>query len=106
MKYFCSLTESIKKNKNIVVKSLKLNLNGFEMTSKIISTIAKEIHEIGLNLKTLWIHTSDLENVVLDDFVSFLELMIGVGHGTNQNFEDFSLQCANWVFKPRQPNFR
>lgn len=83
------------------INSIKVTLNGFTVESDYIRRISNIIKKLTLNLKTLWINTNDLDNVTLEDFGMLFRLIkIGVN---NPNFEDFSLQCANWTFQKRQP---
>ena len=64
--------------------------------------LAQEIPGVKDNLSVLWIHTSNLKNVTLKEFNELLRLS---HHLSDINFEDFSLQCANWTFSPNQPTF-
>lgn len=41
--------------------------------------------------------------MTLKDFSTLLHLSNVL---SDINFEDFTLECANWTFTPRQPNFR
>jgi hypothetical protein len=63
------------------------------------------IKKLGNKITCLSIHTSDLEDVALKDFLTLFDLMCGMGIDENASFEDFSLQCANWRFTPRQPTW-
>jgi hypothetical protein len=46
---------------------LKINFNGFSLQghSYFFKNLAEGIKSIGQNIKTLWIHTSDLDEVTL-----------------------------------------
>ena len=60
----------------------------------------QEIKKIKNFLKVLHIHTANFQNVTLKDFEKFLKIAIDM---SEINFEEFSLQCANWTFASGQP---
>ena len=103
---FYSYIRDLLKNSPKQLKSLKITLNGFDVTEldgvEILQKIASLIREIKENLKTLSFHTANLINVTMEDF----EVLLRLSHDlTDINFEQFSLQCANWKFAKKQPTF-
>lgn len=101
--YSLELLKMLKKESQI--HSLKIILNGFTLDphDPILQQLAHEIPGIKENLNTLWIHTANLKDVTLKDFNDLLRL---AHYMSDINFEDFSLQCANWSFTPSQPTFQ
>lgn len=92
-----------------MIKTIKITLNGFNMekdsdSKDILVDIANKIksRRVKENLKTMYFHTSNLAGVTLRDFEELLRLSLEL---TDINFEDFSLQCANWKFIDGQPQY-
>ena len=103
---FYNYLRDLLKNSPKQLKSLKITLNGFDVTEldgiEILQKIASFVKEIKENLKTLHLHTANLVNVTMEDFEVLLRLSYDL---TDINFEQFSLQCANWKFAKKQPTF-
>lgn len=86
-----------------MLKSLRITFNGFTVNqhkNAEIKSIVNSIKQMKANIKTFSFHTCDLTGVNHQDFEFSFALCKEVG---NSN-EDFSLQCANWVFKGNPPN--
>lgn len=60
---------------------MKIFLNGFKLNSKdnYLQKLAKYCKMMDLNMKTLWIHTSDLNGVRLSDFRCLYNLISEIG---------------------------
>lgn len=83
---------------------MKITFNGFDISEiqNIFLDIANGIQKMPRTLRVLWIHTANLKGCRLKDFEALFSLMFDL---TDLNFEDFSLQCANWKFHEMQPKF-
>lgn len=79
------LTEYTRKEK-IILYTVKITISGFTVKEDLVGYLVKGVQGLQENLKTLWIHTNDLENVTLEDFMGLFRLMTTLGSNSSKNF--------------------